>query len=87
MVIDSIIVIVCSRYRKGPSQKNDRRPFPYHPADLETRKKTGTSNQLESHFQIKSTQFLMTYVLFILKFLLVFLLRLLNMIQSFDRFR
>ena len=32
--------------------------FSYQPGDLETRKKTGTSCQIEIHFSIKTTKFL-----------------------------
>ncbi len=35
----------------------------YFPGDLKTRKKTGTSCQIEIHFSIKTTKFLFKYTL------------------------
>ena len=37
------------------------RSISYHPVDLKTRKSTGTSCQIESHFSIQIIKFLMKY--------------------------
>jgi hypothetical protein len=36
----------------------------YYPGDLDTRKSTGTSCQIEIHFMIKTTEYLLKYTLF-----------------------
>ncbi len=39
------------------------RAHTYYPGDLKTRKRTGTSCQIEIHFSIKTTKFLFKYTL------------------------
>ncbi len=52
------------------------------PGDLKTRKRTGTSSQIEIHFSIKTTKFLVKYTLLCSKIYDRFIFSLLNIIHK-----